>query len=67
MTKGNRETPKTGRKMEHFQQGILKRTLLEKKKKKKKKVQSITKDDVKNYLLRNAFMLFTVVSVILGE
>lgn len=34
MTKGNRETPKTGRKMEHFQQGVRKRTLLEKKKKK---------------------------------
>ncbi|XP_040399142.1 LOW QUALITY PROTEIN: excitatory amino acid transporter 1-like [Cygnus olor] len=63
MTKGNREDPKTGSKMECFQQGVRKHTLLEK----KKKVQSITKDDVKNYLLRNAFVLFTIVAVILGE
>ncbi|KAM9251402.1 excitatory amino acid transporter 1-like isoform 4-T4 [Cariama cristata] len=61
MTKGNREYPKTGSRMEHFQQGVRKRTLLA-----KKKVQSITKDDVKRYLLRNAFVLFTVVAVILG-
>ncbi|XP_068277996.1 excitatory amino acid transporter 1-like isoform X4 [Nyctibius grandis] len=61
MTKGNREDPKTGSRMERFQQGVRKRTLLA-----KKKVQSITKDDVKSYLLRNAFVLFTVVAVILG-
>ncbi|XP_072716998.1 excitatory amino acid transporter 1-like [Ciconia boyciana] len=47
--------------MERLQQGVRKRTLLA-----KKKVQSITKDDVKSYLLRNAFVLFTVVAVILG-
>uniref|UniRef100_A0A8C9FMK5 Amino acid transporter n=1 Tax=Pavo cristatus TaxID=9049 RepID=A0A8C9FMK5_PAVCR len=61
MTKGNGEDPKTGSRMERFQQGVRKRTLLA-----KKKVQSITKDDVKSYLLRNAFVLFTVVAVILG-
>ncbi|KAM6111574.1 excitatory amino acid transporter 1-like isoform 4-T4 [Phoenicopterus ruber ruber] len=61
MTKGNREEPKTGSRMERFQQGVRKRTLLA-----KKKVQSITKDDVKSYLLRNAFVLFTIVAVILG-
>ncbi|XP_008491680.1 excitatory amino acid transporter 1 isoform X4 [Calypte anna] len=61
MTKGNGEDPKTGSKMERIQQGVRKRTLLA-----KKKVQSITKDDVKSYLLRNAFVLFTVVAVILG-
>ncbi|XP_031464993.1 excitatory amino acid transporter 1 isoform X4 [Phasianus colchicus] len=61
MTKGNGEDPKNGSRMERFQQGVRKRTLLA-----KKKVQSITKDDVKSYLLRNAFVLFTVVAVILG-
>ncbi|KAM9167530.1 excitatory amino acid transporter 1 isoform 4-T4 [Mergus octosetaceus] len=61
MTKGNGEDPKSGSRMERFQQGVRKRTLLA-----KKKVQSITKDDVKSYLLRNAFVLFTVVAVILG-
>uniref|UniRef100_A0A8D0F6C5 Uncharacterized protein n=1 Tax=Strix occidentalis caurina TaxID=311401 RepID=A0A8D0F6C5_STROC len=62
MTKGNREDPKTGSRMECFQQGVWKRTLLA-----KKKVQSITKDDIKSYLLRNAFVLFTIVAVIFGE
>uniref|UniRef100_A0A8C0BGE8 Amino acid transporter n=1 Tax=Buteo japonicus TaxID=224669 RepID=A0A8C0BGE8_9AVES len=61
MTKGNREDPKTGSRMERFQQGVRKHTFLA-----KKKVQSITKDDVKSYLLRNAFVLFTVIAVILG-
>uniref|UniRef100_A0A8B9G9M0 Amino acid transporter n=1 Tax=Amazona collaria TaxID=241587 RepID=A0A8B9G9M0_9PSIT len=61
MTKGNGEDPKTGSRMERIQQGVRKRTLLA-----KKKVQSITKDDVKSYLLRNAFVLFTVIAVILG-
>ncbi|XP_042731232.1 excitatory amino acid transporter 1 isoform X4 [Lagopus leucura] len=61
MTKGNGEDPKNGSRMERFHQGVRKRTLLA-----KKKVQSITKDDVKSYLLRNAFVLFTVVAVILG-
>ncbi|XP_009867190.1 PREDICTED: excitatory amino acid transporter 1 isoform X4 [Apaloderma vittatum] len=61
MTKGNGDDPKPGSRMERIQQGVRKRTLLA-----KKKVQSITKDDVKSYLLRNAFVLFTVVAVILG-
>uniref|UniRef100_A0A8C4U097 Uncharacterized protein n=1 Tax=Falco tinnunculus TaxID=100819 RepID=A0A8C4U097_FALTI len=61
MTKGNREDPKTGSRMERFQQGVQKHTLLA-----KKKMQSITKDDVKSYLLRNAFVLFTIVAVILA-
>ncbi|KAM6991404.1 excitatory amino acid transporter 1 isoform X4 [Pyrgilauda ruficollis] len=61
MTKGNGEDPKPGSRMERIQQGVRKRTLLA-----KKKVQSITKDDVKSYLMRNAFVLFTVVAVILG-
>ncbi|XP_053888859.1 excitatory amino acid transporter 1 [Malaclemys terrapin pileata] len=61
MTKSNGEDPRSGNRMERFQQGVRKRTLLA-----KKKVQSITKDDVKGYLVRNAFVLFTVTGVIVG-
>ncbi|KAI5134282.1 Excitatory Amino Acid Transporter 1 [Manis pentadactyla] len=50
-----------GGRMERFQQGVRKRTLLA-----KKKVQNITKEDVKSYLFRNAFVLFTVTAVIVG-
>ncbi|XP_033035264.1 excitatory amino acid transporter 1 [Trachypithecus francoisi] len=61
MTKSNGEEPKTGSRMERFQQGVRKRTLLA-----KKKVQNITKEDVKSYLFRNAFVLLTVTAVIVG-
>ncbi|XP_053448098.1 excitatory amino acid transporter 1 [Nycticebus coucang] len=61
MTKSNGEEPKMGGRMERFQQGVRKRTLLA-----KKKVQNITKEDVKNYLFRNAFVLLTVTAVIVG-
>ncbi|XP_012662546.1 excitatory amino acid transporter 1 isoform X2 [Otolemur garnettii] len=61
MTKSNGEEAKMGGRMERFQQGVRKRTLLA-----KKKVQNITKEDVKNYLFRNAFVLLTVTAVIVG-
>ncbi|XP_074850415.1 excitatory amino acid transporter 1 isoform X2 [Carettochelys insculpta] len=61
MTKSNGEDPRSGNRMERFQQGVRKRTLLA-----KKKVQSITKDDVKSYLVRNSFVLFTIIAVIVG-
>lgn len=61
MTKSNGEEPRMGGRMERFQQGVRKRTLLA-----KKKVQNITKEDVKSYLLRNAFVLLTVTAVIVG-
>lgn len=61
MTKSNGEEPRVGGRMERFQQGVRKRTLLA-----KKKVQNITKEDVKSYLLRNAFVLLTVTAVIVG-
>lgn len=61
MTKSNGEEPRAGGRMQRFQQGVRKRTLLA-----KKKVQNITKEDVKNYLFRNAFVLFTVTAVIVG-
>lgn len=62
MTKGNGEEPRMGGRMERFQQGVRKRTLLA-----KKKVQNITKEDVKSYLFRNAFVLLTVTAVIVGK
>lgn len=62
MTKSNGEEPKMGGRMERFQQGVRKRTLLA-----KKKVQNITKEDVKSYLFRNAFVLLTVTAVIVGK
>ena len=47
MTKSNGEEARLGGRMERFQQGVRKRTLLA-----KKKVQNITKEDVKSYLFR---------------
>ncbi|XP_068846592.1 excitatory amino acid transporter 1 isoform X4 [Capricornis sumatraensis] len=61
MTKSNGEEARLGGRMERFQQGVRKRTLLA-----KKKVQNITKEDVKSYLFRNAFVLLTVTAVIVG-
>lgn len=62
MTKSNGEEPRMGGRMERFQQGVRKRTLLA-----KKKVQNITREDVKSYLFRNAFVLLTVTAVIVGK
>ncbi|XP_006730478.1 excitatory amino acid transporter 1 [Leptonychotes weddellii] len=61
MTKSNEEEPRMGGRMERFQRGVRKRTLLA-----KRKVQNITKEDVKSYLFRNAFVLLTVTAVIVG-
>nr|O57321.1 RecName: Full=Excitatory amino acid transporter 1; AltName: Full=SEAAT1; AltName: Full=Sodium-dependent glutamate/aspartate transporter; Short=GLAST [Ambystoma tigrinum]AAB88286.1 glutamate transporter 1 [Ambystoma tigrinum] len=62
MTKSNGEDPRAGSRMERFQQGVRQRTLLA-----KKKVQNITKDDVKGFLKRNGFVLFTVIAVVVGS
>ncbi|XP_070592497.1 excitatory amino acid transporter 1 isoform X4 [Erythrolamprus reginae] len=61
MTKVNGEDTRSGNRMERFQQGVRKRTLMA-----KKKVQNIKKEDVKSYLLRNFFVLFTIIAVIMG-
>ncbi|XP_069483241.1 excitatory amino acid transporter 1 [Ambystoma mexicanum] len=62
MTKSNGEDPRAGSRMERLQQGVRQRTLLA-----KKKVQNITKDDVKGFLKRNGFVLFTVIAVVVGS
>ncbi|KAM6471791.1 excitatory amino acid transporter 1 [Liasis olivaceus] len=61
MTKANGEDTGSVNTMERFQQGVRKRTLMA-----KRKVQNITKEDVKNYLLKNFFVLFTIIGVIAG-
>ncbi|XP_029434578.1 excitatory amino acid transporter 1 isoform X2 [Rhinatrema bivittatum] len=61
MTNSSREDPRAGNRMERFQEGVRKRTLMA-----KKKVQNITKEDVKSFLLRNGFVLFTITAVIVG-
>ncbi|XP_026522102.1 excitatory amino acid transporter 1 isoform X4 [Notechis scutatus] len=59
MTKVNGEDTRSGNRMERFQQGVRKRTLMA-----KKKVQNITKEGVKSFLLRNFFVIFTGMSAL---
>lgn len=62
MTKSNGEDPRTGNRMERFQQGVRHRSLMA-----KKRMQNITRDDVKGFLRRNGFVLFTVIGVVVGK
>ncbi|KAG9466155.1 hypothetical protein GDO78_017133, partial [Eleutherodactylus coqui] len=61
MTKSNGEDPRSGNRMERFQQGVRQRSIMA-----KKKMQNITKDDVKGFLLKNGFVIFTIIAVIVG-
>ncbi|XP_044150565.1 excitatory amino acid transporter 1 [Bufo gargarizans] len=61
MTKSNGEDPRSGNRMERFQQGVRQRSMLA-----KKKMQNITKDDVRSFFVKNGFVLFTVIAVIVG-
>lgn len=62
MTQSNGEDPqRRRRRLQEIQDGIQSRLL-----RSQKKVQGITKDDVKGFFQRNAFVLFTVAAVVVG-
>lgn len=63
MTQSNGENPQRSRGgLQLIRDGIQSRSLLA-----KKRVESITKDDVKGFFIRNAFVIFTVAAVIIGK
>lgn len=62
MTQSNGENPQRNRRGPHQIRSVIQaRSLLA-----RKRVQSIKKEDVKAFFMRNAFVLFTVTAVILG-
>ncbi|AWP07219.1 putative excitatory amino acid transporter 1-like [Scophthalmus maximus] len=62
MTQSNGENPQRTRSGLHrIRDGIQSRSLLA-----RKRVENITKDDVKGFFMRNAFVILTVVAVIIG-
>lgn len=62
MTQSNGENPQRSRGgLQQIRAGIQSRSLLA-----KKRVENITKDDVKGFFIRNAFVIFTVAAVIIG-
>nr|XP_046243534.1 solute carrier family 1 member 3a isoform X3 [Scatophagus argus] len=62
MTQSNGENPQRSRGGLHqIRAGIQSQSLLA-----RKRVQNISKDDVKGFFIRNAFVLFTIGAVIIG-
>lgn len=62
MTKSTGEKPRSRSRVQRIREDIQLRSL-----KAKKKVEDITKDDVKTFLRRHAFVLFTIGAVALGK
>lgn len=62
MTQSNGENPQRSHgRLNQIRAGIQSRSLLA-----RKRVENITKDDVKGFFIRNAFVIFTVAAVIVG-
>ncbi|KAK3522251.1 hypothetical protein QTP70_034143 [Hemibagrus guttatus] len=62
MTKSTGENPRSRSRVQRIREDIQLRSL-----KARKKVEDITKDDVKTFLRRNGFVLFTIGAVALGN
>ncbi|TRZ00243.1 hypothetical protein DNTS_012414 [Danionella cerebrum] len=61
MSKSSGEKPRTRNRVQQIREGIQQRSL-----KARKKVQDISKDDLKSFLRKNAFVLFTIGAVVFG-
>ncbi|KAJ8401575.1 hypothetical protein AAFF_G00378920, partial [Aldrovandia affinis] len=61
MTHSNGENPRSRSRVQQIREGIQLRSM-----RARKKVESISKDDVKGFLRKNGFVIFTVAAVIIG-